>query len=101
MIGRESGDIWAVFGGLLVFGVLYNALYAWLERHGYDEGYLAFIVAGGLLGISGGLALLDWQWALLTLGACAAAGLPMIIGSWWRHVRRRRASQQALRAEVL
>ncbi len=36
MIGRESGDIWAVFGGLLVFGVLYNALYAWLERHGYD-----------------------------------------------------------------
>ena len=101
MIGEPSGIIPVLYASLVIFGVAYNALYAWLERRGYDEGYLAAIVALGVAGVIAALALLDWRWALLTFGAFACAGAPMAIGSWHRHVKRRRAAQAALRAEVL
>lgn len=99
-IGRTIGIIPVVYGALLIFGIAYNALYDWLERSGYAEGYLAFVVGCGCLVVIGGIALIAPQAALITLGAFIFAGTPMIVGSWWRHVRVRRAGQDNQRQEA-
>lgn len=101
MIGIDYGVIAAVYLGLILFGVGYNALVSHLIDQGYAEGYLAFIVALGVAISLGGVALLSWQAALLALGAFVASGTPMMIGSVIRYARRRRASQQSLTREVL
>lgn len=88
-IRLDSNMILAVFGMLFLFGILYNQLVAWLERKGYHEGYVAFLVAGGVLVTLAGVSLISWQASLLVLGAFCASGLPMILGSVYRHVRRR------------
>lgn len=100
-IGGGSGRIMVVLAGLHCFGWLYNLVVAWLIRHGYDEGYMAIIVAIGVSGTLGGIVLLPAQTPALDLAAFAASGIPMALGSWWRHVRARRAGQDAQRNEVL
>ena len=95
-IGGASGVI-RVFVGLFGFGVAYNALVAWVERKGYDEGYSAFLVVLGVLVTLGGMALLDWRASLLGIGAFACSGAPMILGSWWRHVQARKRAQDEIR----
>ncbi len=100
-IRNESGGIAVVLAGLHAFGWLYNLVVAWLIHHGYDEGYMAMIVAVGVAGTLGGIALLPAQTLTLDLAAFAASGIPMALGSWWRHVRARRAGQDAQRSEVL
>jgi hypothetical protein len=80
--------------GLVTFGILYNWLVAYLKARGYDEGYMGFIVAGGVIGTLAGMALLNSDAAGLGLVAFSASGLPMLAGSWWRHVRARRNSQE-------
>jgi hypothetical protein len=90
-----------VYGVLFVAGFGYNALVSYLERRGYDDGFTAPLVVVGVLFTIGGVALVDWRAALLTLGAFAASGFWMVIGSWWRHVTARRHSQEALRSEAL
>jgi hypothetical protein len=40
---------------------------------------------------------LDWRAALTCLAAFAFSGTPMVLGSWWRHVRARRHAQELLR----
>lgn len=100
-IRLDYGLILAVYLGLILFGVGYNALVSWLDREGYVEGYLAFIVAIGVAVSLAGVALLSWQAALLALGAFTASGIPMIIGSVSRYVKRRRAAQQTLSREAL
>ncbi len=94
MIGYDSGVIFAIFGVLFVFGYLYDRAVTWLERNGYDEGYTALLVVGGVLVTLGGVAAVDWRAALLGLGAFASSGFWMVIGSWWRHVQRRRHGQE-------
>jgi hypothetical protein len=85
-----------VAGGLLAFGMAYNRLVAWLIAKGYDEGYMAFIVTGGVLAVIAGYAVVDGCGAVILLLLFAAAGLPMMMGSWWRHVQARRRAQEAV-----
>ena len=93
-----SGSGWIRVGiGLIIFGVGYNALVAWLERQGYDEGYTAFLVVGGVLVTLVAVALVNWQAAMLVLAAFTLSGTPMIMGGWWRHVRARKHAQELLR----
>jgi len=104
MIGDVSGTIPVlpvVLAGLLLFGIGYNLLVAWLIRHGYAEGYTWALVAGGVTFTLGGLAILDPQAAMLAMLAFACSGAPMSIGAWWRHVRQRKTGQDAQRHEAL
>jgi uncharacterized membrane protein YjfL (UPF0719 family) len=71
---------------LFVFGMLYNALTAWMERNGYDRGYTAFLVVGGVaVTVVAVHWAIGWQAVLVLLLAFAASGIPMIIGSMMRH----------------
>jgi hypothetical protein len=97
-IWSVSGWVWSLIGmGLLLFGIGYNCLVAWLEAQGYDEGYTALLVVGGVLVTLGGVALVDWRAAALVLAAFMLSGTPMVMGGWWRHVRARKRAQDALR----
>jgi hypothetical protein len=89
--------ILAVLLAELLFGLLFNLVIASLERRGYLEGFTAFAVVIGVAGTLMGVAVLDPRAALLSLGAFAASGLPMVVGSWWRHVQARRHGQESLR----
>ncbi len=89
--------ILAVYACLLVFGVLYNQVVAYLERHKLLEGFVSLAVAGGCLAVLGGLAVFSWQFALLALGAFVAAGLPMGLGSIMRYALARKHMQDAVR----
>lgn len=95
--GMDWGLIGLVFGGLFVFGFVYDRLIAWCEGEGYAEGYLAMLVAFGTLITLLGVAVIDWRAALLALGAFCASGFWMIVGSWWRHVQARRRAQDLAR----
>lgn len=95
-MGQASGQLWAVYGALILFGFLYNLVVSWLERRGYDEGYTALLVVAGVAVTLGGVAFIDERAAGLTLGAFACSGGWMVLGSWWRHVRARRRAQDLL-----
>lgn len=82
---------------LTLFGLTYNTVVSWLDRHGYLEGYSSLAVVGGVMGVLAGLALIDWQFTLLALGAFACAGTPMVLGSIWRYASRRREAQESMR----
>lgn len=89
----DSGSIIAVYFFLVLHGVLFNDFWKWMERHKYQEGFSTLIVAAYILIVLGFLALLDWRFALLALGAFAAAGIPMIIGATWRYMKLREKDQ--------
>jgi hypothetical protein len=98
MIGLDSGTIpvvWVVAAGLVIFGFVYNQIYGWLEREGYSEGYLALVVAGGVLVTLLGVMAIEVRAGLLALGAFVCSGFWMVIGAWWRHVRRRAKGQRS------
>lgn len=97
--GNASGAVW-VFISLALFGVGYNAFVSWAERRGYTEGYLSLVVALGVAVTLAGVAVLSIEAALLSLGAFAASGTPMIIGSIWRHLKRREEAKKAMLAEI-
>ncbi len=86
-----------IYGLLFGFGFIYNLVVAWLEQHGYDEGYTALLVVVGTAVTLGAMAVVAWPCALGMLGAFAASGFWMVLGSWWRHVQRRRRAQQLAR----
>lgn len=99
ILGIDWVRIGSVYGALFAFGLLYNALVAWLERHGYDEGYTAILVVFGAAITLLGVAVIDWRAALLAFGAFASSGFWMVVGSWWRHVQARSRSQKLLREQ--
>ncbi|MEZ0396804.1 MAG: hypothetical protein ABWK53_10305 [Anaerolineales bacterium] len=99
-IRLDSGVILAVFFGLMLFGIGYNALVAWLERKGYTEGFLSLVVALGVAVTLAGVAVLSIQAALLTLGAFVASGTPMIVGSIVRYLQKREEAKKAILAEI-
>lgn len=99
-IRPDYGVISAVFLGLLLFGIGYNALVAWMERRGYTEGYLSLIVAFGVAMTLIGVAVLSIQAALLSLGAFFATGTPMILGSIVRYLHKRDEAKRAMLDEV-
>jgi len=83
-------DLVAVMTGLLLFGIVYNAFVAWLERRGHDQGYTALlVVAGTLVTLLGAAVIIGLEDALVVLACFAASGLPMIVGSIARHVQER------------
>ena len=90
-----------VLSALVIFGVFYNAAVAWLIHHGYDEGYTWALVAAGVAVTLLGVACIDSEAAWLSLVTFTASGLPMAMGSWWRHVQARKAGQQAQRQAVI
>ncbi len=96
----DYGTIAAVFLGLVLFGIGYNAFVAWLERRGYTEGYLSLIVSLGVFVTLCGVAVLSIHAALLTLMAFVATGTPMIIGSIVRYLRKRDEMKRSIIAEV-
>lgn len=99
-IRLDYGVIAAVFLGLLLFGVGYNAFVAWVERRGYTEGYLSLIVAVGVAMTLVGVAVLSIQAALLALGAFIATGTPMIVGSILRYIQARDRSKRDIKSEI-
>lgn len=100
MFGLHSGAILAVFGGLVLFGIGYNAFVAWAERKGYTEGYLSLVVALGVAVTLAGVAVLSIEAALITLICFVASGTPMIVGSIWRYLRRRDEARNAMIEEI-
>lgn len=96
-LGMDWVRIGVVSGTLLVLGVVYNAVVSWMECNGYDEGYTALLVVFGVAFTLVGIAVLCWQCALVAFWGFAASGLPMFVGSWWRHVQARRRSQDLAR----
>lgn len=83
-------------GGLLVFGVAYNAVVAYLERKDKERGYTAFLVVfGNLVTVLAMIPLIGLTPALLILFGFACSGLPMTIGSMWRHTEARLRERQA------
>jgi len=86
-----------VIAGLFLFGLIYNAFVAWLERQGHDRGYTAFLVVGGtLITLVGLWVVTDLETVILTLICFAASGLPMILGSVGRHVRERASEERKI-----
>jgi hypothetical protein len=99
---QPAGDwrlIGAVLFGLLMFGLVYNELVQRIGRR--KEGYTSLLVVGGVLITLGGVALVSWQCAVLTLSAFAASGLPMTLGSIYRHIRSREQAIEYLRREAI
>ena len=100
MFGMETGSLVAIGLALLLFGIGYNALVAWAERHGYTEGYMSLVVAAGVAVVLLAVAMVNWRSALITLIYFAAAGTPMIVGSIARHIRAREAAIRQMRDEA-
>ena len=79
---------------LFAFGWLYNWAVAKAEREGYAEGYMGYIVAAGVA-----ITLLPFAFIpdpvviWWVYGAFVASGVPMILGSMWRHIQARKAEQ--------
>lgn len=96
IIGYDSATILQVSCSLIAVGFAYNIIIAWLERNGYDEGYVALEVVVGVLFTLGGIACIDLNAAILALGAFSCSGLFMILGSWYRHVAKRKREQRLL-----
>ena len=96
----ESGQIIGVFLGLVLFGVFYNTLVAWLEEKAYIEGFVSLSVAAGVAVTLAGVALISWPAALLVLVCFVASGLPMIVGSIVRYIQQRANSQKQIISEV-
>jgi len=104
--GNVSGEVWGMFGvvcGLLLFGSAYNAFVSWLEDRGYHEGYVAFLVVGGnlvtLAGMEVAARLVDWSVFVVGFICFAASGLPMVLGSAWRHAHKREQKQRLAHRE--
>lgn len=92
--GLNWGTLAAIYTGLLLFGIAYNALTAWAEKSGFIKGYTALFVVGGVLVTVAATAIINLAFALVVIGSFVASGTPMVIGSMIRH---RRAEMEALR----
>lgn len=96
VIRVDFGLIAGIYMFLILFGIGYNALTAWMDRHGYMEGYTSLMVALGVLITLAPLAIISWQGVLLVLGGFVASGLPMIIGSITRYLHKRELAQREI-----
>ncbi|MCL4867827.1 MAG: hypothetical protein KJ063_02565 [Anaerolineae bacterium] len=84
-----------------VFGIAYNGFVAWLEKSGRDDGYTAFLVVGGVLTtLALAIPLIGLQPVLVVLLLFGCTGLPMIIGSVYRHTETRRIARENLQATL-
>ena len=83
-----------ILAGLFIFGLGFNWLIAWSERHHVLDGYTAFAVVLGTLVTLGGIALINLTAAVIALACFAASGLPMLAGSVYRHIEARRKERE-------
>jgi len=93
-IGWVIGANRDVFWLMAAFGIVYNALIAYLEQRGWLEGYVSLAVAAGVGTTLLLVAFIDAQAALLVLVAFAFTGLPMIVGSIVRYMKAREHAQE-------
>jgi len=98
LFGTNQVTIWQIMGILFLFGFFYNLLINWMERNGYDEGYLALLVIIGVGVTLVAYSFIDVVPAIEMALAFAASGFWMVVGSWWRHVQARRRAQDLLRS---
>lgn len=96
----DLGIILAIYAAGVVFGIGYNHVVAWAERKRYLEGYESLAVAGSVLFTLGLTAIFNVTFALLALGSFFCSGLPMVVGSIWRHIKAREQEQDAIREEA-
>ena len=88
--------------GLLLFGIGYNFLVDWLEKHGFEEGYTAILVVGGVLvTLLASIPMIGVQMFLTMLICFSASGVPMVWGSWQRYCKRRKQERELARQEAL
>jgi predicted tellurium resistance membrane protein TerC len=100
--GIDTARLVGVLVALHVFGWAYNALVAWMEREGRDRGYTAILVIiGNLVTVAAMAWITGLDMAVLMLAGFAASGLPMTLGSWWRHTQERKRQEQAMRDQAL
>ena len=87
--------VWLV---LFIFGLGYNAVVAYLERHEMEKGYVSFLVAGGVLVtlLLGGI-VAGWDTAVVYLVMFSASGLAMIVGSVLRHAQQQSREREYFR----
>ena len=100
MIELDFSLVLAVYFGLAVFGMIYNQVVTWLEMRGYLEGFTWLAVAVGVLVTMVALAVIDWRYTLIALGAFVFSGAPMMLGSIYRYVASRERSQRRMIAEI-
>lgn len=101
-INLELRSVLLGLAALGLFGWLYNAAIARLERTGEDRGYTAFLVVGGCLAAIVVYGLIVWsiELGLLLLFAFGACGTPMILGSVRRYNQQRRSDDLATQHEA-
>ena len=86
---------------LFAFGLVYNSAVAWLQADGVTEGYMAFVVAGGVAAVVLGAAIVYGVDVAIGLTVLfLAAGTPMIFGSVQRYARQLKEAQARMRDEV-
>jgi MFS family permease len=80
---------------LVGFGVGYNALVDWLERHGYDRGMTSLLVVAGTgITLLAFVPIYGWRIVGGLIAGFGASGAPMIIGSLQRYIKERAHSEK-------
>lgn len=104
MIRAEFGVDWdtirQLYLALVLFGIGYNTAVAWADKKGYLAGYMSLAVAIGVAITVGSMVFISPIFTLITIGAFFASGIPMILGSIYRHVRARDEMLQKMRDEA-
>lgn len=91
----------AVLVALVLFGLAYNWLISRIETAVPDHGYTAIWVIGGVLvTVLATAPLIGWSNVAIVLGAFAASGLVMTLGSIQRHLARRQRDLDRQRHEL-
>lgn len=100
----QLGGNWEMIGlwyaMLLIFGIAYNALINWAEKHGYIEGYtwLSVVVGVAVTVILTG-PIIGWTHTILVFIAFCFSGCPMSAGAIWRYVSKRKYGADQIRSE--
>lgn len=93
-IRLDFGLIMAVLLGLILFGIVYNLAVDFLASRRYSEGFMSILVALGVFCTLVGISFISWPMAMIALLCFAASGLPMMVGSIARYVRKRAKEQE-------
>jgi predicted tellurium resistance membrane protein TerC len=96
VIRVNFGQLSGIFFGLVLLGIGYNLLTAWLERHGYMDGITSLVVALGVALTITPFAVISLPVALMIAGGFVASGLPMMIGSISRYIKQRDQARKLL-----
>jgi hypothetical protein len=92
----EYGLIAGIYVGLLLFGLGFNKLTAWVEQRGYMEGFTSLLVAVGVVVTLAPFGIVSLPLALIVAGGFVASGSPMIVGSIIRYAQERERARQEI-----